>query len=108
MSSLADVQAQPHWIRLKLSMGWSMAIASLLLAIILGFVILLPFTSIYDPYSQNLMASLAEIGDRVDGRLYVLGADALGRDMLSRLALAGRVSIFIGLSAVLISLFVGV
>ena len=40
--------------------------------------------------------------------MYLLGSDALGRDALSRLALAGRISLFIGLSAVLLSLVVGV
>ena len=40
--------------------------------------------------------------------MYVLGTDTLGRDMLSRLSLAGRVSLFIGFSAVVISLFIGV
>jgi peptide/nickel transport system permease protein len=44
----------------------------------------------------------------VDGRFYLLGTDSLGRDLLSRTALAGRVSLLIGLSAVLISLATGV
>jgi len=39
---------------------------------------------------------------------YWLGTDAVGRDMLSRLMYGARVSLFIGLSVMLVSMFVGV
>jgi peptide/nickel transport system permease protein len=82
------------------------------LALLIGVVFLVavvPFLPGYDPYSQNLAASLLVPGDvSIDGRVYLLGTDTLGRDMLSRLSLAGRVSLFIGFSAVLVSLVVGV
>lgn len=68
-----------------------------------------PLTPGYDPYAQNLAAGLAPIGERsFDGRLYVLGTDTLGRDILSRLALAGQVTILIGAAAVAVSLTIGV
>ena len=41
------------------------------------------------------------------GRLYVLGADARGRDLFSRLLYGGRVSLSIGLIGVLISFSIG-
>jgi peptide/nickel transport system permease protein len=88
--------------------GPSSLFATALLLAILLFVVLVPLLPCYDPYGQNLSASLAEVGDTVDGRFYLFGADPLGRDMVSRLALAGRVSIFIAVSAVAISLVVGV
>ena len=46
-------------------------------------------------------------GNAEDG-LYLLGTDLLGRDLWSRLAVATRVSLSIGLAGVTISLFLGV
>jgi peptide/nickel transport system permease protein len=109
MSALAQSGAAPPGFWRTLSrVGPSSLFATGLLLAILLFVILVPLLPGYDPYGQNLSASLAEVGDTVDGRLYLFGADPLGRDMVSRLALAGRVSIFIAVSAVAISLVVGV
>ncbi|MBL8590822.1 MAG: ABC transporter permease [Methylobacteriaceae bacterium] len=80
-----------------------------LLAIMIAFMIVTPFLPFYDPYGQNLAGSLVPIGGAsFDGRLYLLGSDTLGRDILSRLALAGQVSTLIGLGAVSVSLVVGV
>jgi peptide/nickel transport system permease protein len=46
-------------------------------------------------------------GKAEDG-LYLLGTDLLGRDVWSRLAVATRISLFIGLAGVMVSLFLGV
>jgi peptide/nickel transport system permease protein len=46
-------------------------------------------------------------GKAEDG-LYLFGTDLLGRDLWSRLAVATRVSLFIGLAGVAVSLFLGV
>ena len=80
-----------------------------LMGLMLAFMVIMPFTPLYDPYGQNLAGGLVSVGERsFDGRLYVLGSDTLGRDILSRLALAGQVSTLIGLGAVSISLVTGV
>jgi peptide/nickel transport system permease protein len=80
-----------------------------LLAVMVVFMLAMPLTPFYDPYGQNLAGGLVPIGGRsFDGRFYLLGSDTLGRDILSRLALAGQVSTAIGLGAVAISLVVGV
>ncbi|HEO64217.1 MAG TPA: ABC transporter permease [Candidatus Omnitrophica bacterium] len=42
-----------------------------------------------------------------DAKLYLFGADSRGRDMFSRLLYGGRVSLSIGLIAVLITFFIG-
>ena len=87
----------------------SQIIAGGLLAGIAVLIIVFPLLPGYDPYGQNLAAGLVPVGGRAsDGRLYLLGSDTLGRDILSRLALAGQVSILIGASAVIVSLVIGV
>ena len=91
--------------------GLSVSLA-LALVLLLGVVILVavvPLLPGYDPFSQNLASSLLTPGEAsIEGQLYLLGSDALGRDVLSRLALAGRISLFIGFSAVVLSLAIGV
>jgi peptide/nickel transport system permease protein len=82
--------------------------AALSLSVVFVLVVLVPLWPGYDPYAQDLGASLVPMGERsFDGRLYLLGTDTLGRDLLSRLALAGRISILIGFAAVAMSLLIG-
>src|SRR3954449_7227281 len=89
--------------------GLSHLVAGLMLAALLVFIVGVQFLPGYDPYSQDLAGSLVPVnGTSPDGVYYLLGTDTLGRDMVSRLALAGQVSILIGASAVLLSLVVGV
>jgi len=86
----------------------SMVAAAVLLATVLSMVAFVPLLPGYDPYHQDLLAGLTQPFTRVEGRLYLLGSDFLGRDMLSRLALAGRVSLMIALTAVAVSMVLGV
>ena len=44
----------------------------------------------------------------LDNKFFILGTDKFGRDIFSRIILGIRVSIFVGLVAVIISLFVGI
>jgi peptide/nickel transport system permease protein len=87
----------------------STVVAILLLLGILVLVAVVPFLPGYDPYTQDLAASLLPPGGRdTTGDVRLLGTDALGRDMMSRLSLAGRLSLFIGVVAVLASMVIGV
>jgi peptide/nickel transport system permease protein len=87
----------------------STAVALLLLASVFVLIALVPLLPSYDPYQQNLAASLVMPGGTdMDGVFYLLGTDTLGRDMLSRLSLAGRTSLFVGFAAVVFSLLIGV
>lgn len=87
----------------------SQTIAVFFLALTVVFIVCVPLLPFYDPYTQNLAATLVPIGGTgFDGKFYILGTDTLGRDMLSRLALAGQVSVLIGLTAVVVSLIIGV
>jgi peptide/nickel transport system permease protein len=81
---------------------------AMLVAIVL-LVTIIPWLPGYAPYTQDLASSLLPPFDRLDnGQLSIFGTDKLGRDILSRMALAGRVSLFIGLSAVAVSMVIGV
>jgi ABC-type dipeptide/oligopeptide/nickel transport system permease subunit len=76
------------------------------LAIITAFValaVLAPVISPYDPNAQNLR-------DAIEGpsASHWLGTDQLGRDIATRLMYGGRISLLIGVVAVLIGLVVGV
>ncbi len=66
-----------------------------------------------DVDGRRVEASWAELRHRVEAdhlvrRTYWLGTDRFGRDMLSRLALGARVSLSVGLIAVVISLVLGI
>ena len=84
-------------------------VAALLLAVMVLFIVGVPLLPGYDPYGQNLAFGLADLCERSpEGHLAILGTDTLGRDVLSRMALAGRISVLISVGAVLFSLVVGV
>ncbi|WP_323039575.1 ABC transporter permease [Gemmobacter sp.] len=83
--------------------------AVILLAAMTVLIVGIPLLPGYDPYTQDLASSLLPIGgENFKGDVYLLGTDTLGRDMLDRLALAGQVSALIGLSAVAVSMVIGV
>jgi len=90
--------------------NWSLAtyIGAGLILGVAAFLIIVPLLPDYAPYRQDIGSSLMGPFEVLDGKMSILGTDKLGRDILSRLALAGQVSVFIGLAAVLMSLVVGV
>ncbi|MEO1102965.1 MAG: ABC transporter permease [Pseudomonadota bacterium] len=65
----------------------------------------------YDPLIPNIFAGRLppfSTADGIDGpQLHILGTDALGRDMLSRLMYGARASIAVGLIAVVVSGVIG-
>lgn len=90
----------------RLSPSAWMALA--MLTVILALTLIVPQLPSSDPYAQEIsMGSRPPLFTDPEGKTYVLGTDALGRDVLSRLALAGRVSLLIAGAAVLVSLVVG-
>lgn len=87
------------------AVGPSFVIAVTLLGIVLAAVVIVPLLPFYDPMTQNLdLRRLRPFEDPA----HLLGADPLGRDMLSRLVLAVRVSLLIAVPAVLLNLVIGV
>jgi peptide/nickel transport system permease protein len=82
--------------------------AGLLLAFIVAAAILAPLLAPHSPYSQELQARLSPPAWLPGGSWErPLGADDLGRDVLSRLLYGSRVSLVVGLSAALIGSVVG-
>ena len=65
--------------------------------------ILAPWIVPRDPFATSVMLRLRPIGS--EG--LPLGSDELGRDMLSRLILGSRLSLFIGITPVFIAFFIG-
>lgn len=70
-----------------------------LVVIVVGYCLVFPLTPAYAPYAQDLQNTLAK---PLADPSHLLGTDNLGRDVASRLALAGRVtlSIVVGIIAV--------
>lgn len=80
----------------------AMAAALVILLIVLA-AIFAPLIAPMDPFKGSMVRRLKHIGDAT----YILGSDELGRDMLSRLLYAGRLSLFMGVLPVVIAFFIG-
>lgn len=76
-------------------------------ALIILFLLFLAFfgqwIAPHDPYQGSIMRRLRPIG--FDG--HWLGTDELGRDMLSRLIVGARLSLFMGITPVIVAFFIG-
>jgi peptide/nickel transport system permease protein len=75
-----------------------------IVALVTLVAILAPLIAPKDPFAQALTQRFAVPGTAG----YPLGADAFGRDILSRLMFGGRISLAVGLSASIVALGVGV
>lgn len=83
-------------------------LAAAFLLLVLALSVFYPLLPGYDPFTQDLGSGkqLPFFRDAA-GKAFPLGTDAFGRDLLSRLALAGRISLLIAGSAVAVSLMIG-
>jgi peptide/nickel transport system permease protein len=86
--------------------------AAILTLICVGSAVLSPWIAPYDPFdaaSLDLNAALAPPAWIPEGKLsHLLGTDDQGRDMLSTIMYGARVSLTVGLAAVLFSMLLGV
>jgi dipeptide transport system permease protein len=82
------------------------------LAVVMLVVLIAVFAPLLAPYNpiEQFKGSTRLPPFWVEGHdpRYILGTDAVGRDMLSRLMYGARISLFIGLSVMLVSMFIGV
>lgn len=78
-------------------------LALAILCVVFVVAIFGPWLSPLDPNRQNIMLRLAGPMDPgPNGATFVMGSDALGRDVLSRLLYGARVSLMVGISAILV------
>ncbi len=92
-----------RWVR-RHSLG---AIGIVLIVIIAACAIVGPLLRAIDPNEIDLLNRLAPPGSDIDGQTAWLGTDSLGRDVLARAFVGGRVSLIVVVFAVLLSTVLG-
>jgi peptide/nickel transport system permease protein len=81
-------------------------VAMIALVVVVGLILMAIFAPLVapsDPYRTSMLRRLRPIG--TEG--FPLGADELGRDMLSRLIYGARLSLLMGVTPVVIAFFIG-
>ena len=81
----------------------SVAVAAVFFLLLTALVALAPWLAPFDPAAMSVRERLSPPGDG-----FILGADVVGRDVLSRLLHAGRVSLTIGAGVALLSSVSGI
>lgn len=85
-------------LRDKVAIGAGVVILGLLVLAVFG-----PWLAPADPYASSMLNRLKPIG--TEG--YPLGSDELGRDLLSRLMVGARLSLFMGITPVICAFVIG-
>ena len=98
----SSMTSDPGFLRLLLSRR-SVIVALIVFVVIAGLCIMAAWVAPMNPAKMSVRARLSPpFGD------YLLGADAYGRDVLSRLLYAGRTSLMIGFGVATLSTLVGI
>jgi peptide/nickel transport system permease protein len=82
-------------------------IAALFLLAVAIAAVFAPLLAPHDPFAIKLIQRMKPPGFERSGEVFWLGTDSLGRDVLSRIIYGSRVSLTVGLAAVLISGAIG-
>lgn len=88
--------------------SWIAAAGLAIVATIVVVALVAPFATPFDPDAQDIMLRLKPPGTDTGDGVHLLGTDALGRDVLSRLMVAARVSLLVGFASVVVSGAIGV
>ncbi len=83
--------------------SWRTLVPGAFLLLIILSALFADMISPFEPNTQNLRLFLSEPGGD-----YILGTDALGRDILSRLMHGGQISLLVGVSSVSVAMVLGV
>jgi ABC-type dipeptide/oligopeptide/nickel transport system permease subunit len=103
----APALSSAGWRRLW-RLKWGMGGAAIFLAIVLSAVFA-PWIAPHDPLVVDIRHRMAPPAWMEGGtREHVLGTDQIGRDLLSRVIWGGRVSLVVGVTAVLLSSTIGI
>jgi ABC-type dipeptide/oligopeptide/nickel transport system permease subunit len=95
-------------LRRLLRLRWGLA-AAVVLLLIVASAALAPWISPHDPLAVNIRHRLGPPAWMEGGTTeHLLGTDQVGRDLLSRMIYGGRVSLVVGVGAVLIATTIGV
>ncbi|RMX04154.1 ABC transporter permease [Corticibacter populi] len=78
-------------------------VAAAIIVLLVAMAIFAPWISPADPFATSMLKRLKPIG--TEGHL--LGTDELGRDLLSRLMLGARLSLFMGIAPVIMAFVIG-
>jgi len=82
---------------------------SLILLVVVGAALAAPWVAPHDPAKQSLLRRFTPPVWQAGGSAaYPLGTDQVGRDVLSRIVHGARISLLVGVAAVVVSLLVGV
>ena len=82
---------------------------SLVLALVIGAALAAPWVAPHDPAKQSLLRRFTPPVWQAGGNAsYLLGTDQVGRDVLSRIVHGARISLMVGVAAVMVSLVIGV
>nr|WP_240475805.1 ABC transporter permease [Herbaspirillum rhizosphaerae] len=78
-------------------------IAAAILLVLIAIAVFAPWIMPADPFATSMFTRLKPIGTPD----HLFGTDELGRDLLSRLMLGGRLSLFMGITPVLMAFVIG-
>lgn len=105
---VADAPAARATLRRLLRLRWGVMAAAVLLLIV-ATAVFAPWIAPHDPLAVNIRHRLAPPAWIEGGAVTnLLGTDQVGRDLLSRMIYGGRVSLVVGISAVLMATTIGV
>jgi ABC-type dipeptide/oligopeptide/nickel transport system permease subunit len=84
-------------------------IGGIILLGLLGAALTAPWLAPFDPFEQDIMSRLQPPAWMPGGSSeHLLGTDGVGRDLLSRIIHGSRISLVVGLTAVLLQVVIGV
>ena len=110
-SSLPE-DVKPSTLSLILRKMWHLrmgVVGGVLIAALLLTAVFCPVLAPYDPYKQNIMNRLKPpVWIEGGTAKHLFGTDHLGRDILSRIMYGSRISLVVGVSAVILQVIIGV